>query len=376
MGERRGRPVAAVAMGLVTAALTGAGGWQASLLFDDLFTTECFFCYGDTFAFVVGLVDSLGTIALLVVGGWAVWRLAQGRRVGAVGVVFITLVVAAVAFWGLWWVILLSNFDRCFAFLWGAGGGVVPLALAAVCLVWGLVRAWRAATGRTRGIWGHALERLPAASGPTWLVAELGADLTEVFHGKVKVLAHLAAGTTVTEVRHTVRRVLIVGPDGLSGWVDADRLAASTSELADTAPPGPSSKFHLGLRGMIALAMAGALVVGGATWGIVAAVSKGDRRFTDLQEMREVLESAGFPCDEWDDWSGQSDYVLCIHEEDFVKLIVAEHPLARVPLVLYPSSDRFLVGPNWVVSCGSAEFDWCAEFQDALGGSLMVGTGY
>ncbi len=219
MGERRGHRGAAVFMGLGTLALTGAGGWQASLLFDDLITTECFFCYGDTFALVVGLVDSLATIALLVVGGWAVVRLAQGRRVGAVGVVFITLVVAAVAFWGLNWVILVGNFDRCSsAFICGAGGWVVPLALAAACLAGALVRAWRA-KGRTRHGGNQAEERF-VEPGRAWLVAEPGADL-EQFGERV---ARLDAWTVVREVDRDEEQVLVTTTDGLEGWVAADRL--------------------------------------------------------------------------------------------------------------------------------------------------------
>jgi hypothetical protein len=149
----------------------------------------------------------------------------RGHPWAAIGIVVLTLSLAALM-GGC--AVLTAVFSPCFLQACGVGDwlpGVLFFSVpAVVCLVFGLVRAWGVGTGRTRDIWGHARERLPAASGPTWLVAEPGADLTEVFHGEVKVLAHLAAETMVTEVRHTVSRVLIAGPDGLSGWVDADRL--------------------------------------------------------------------------------------------------------------------------------------------------------
>ena len=222
MADGPRRPVAAVVMGLVTAALTGAGGRLAHLLFDDL-CGECFFCYGNTFALVSGLVASLGTIALLAVGGWAVWRLARGRRVGALGTVFITLVVAAVVFWGLGWVIGVSMWDRCFAFFCWAGGWAVPGAVSAVCLVWGLITAWGLAMGRTLDILGDDNRQPDSADArPVWIVAEPGADLARVIDGET--VAHLTAGTTVIEVQRVEGQARVTTPDGLSGWVDADRL--------------------------------------------------------------------------------------------------------------------------------------------------------
>jgi len=229
MADGPKRPVAAVVMGLVTAALTGAGGRLAHLLFDDL-CGECFFCYGNTFALVSGLVASLGTIALLAVGGWAVWRLARGRRVGALGTVFITLVVAAVVFWGLGWVIGVSMWDRCFAFFCWAGGWAVPGAVSAVCLVWGLITAWGLAMGRTLDILGDDNRQPDSADArPVWIVAEPGADLKE-YPRKDQPMAHVAAGTLVTEVRRLFEQVRVATPDGLEGWVDADRLEPPSGE--------------------------------------------------------------------------------------------------------------------------------------------------
>ena len=57
----------------------------------------------------------------------------------------------------------------------------------------------------------------------------------------------------------------------------AEAAVVPTPARVDTAPPKPPSRFRLGLKGKIALAVAGALVLGGAAWGIVAAVTGGDR---------------------------------------------------------------------------------------------------
>jgi hypothetical protein len=102
--------------------------------------------------------------------------------------------------------------------------GVIPFGLLAVaCSYWGLIWARRVGRGCIRHEGDYAQERFPAALGPAWLVAEPGAEATRFIVGEERA-GFLAAGVTVTEVRRTGSRVLVTGPDGLTGWVDADRL--------------------------------------------------------------------------------------------------------------------------------------------------------
>lgn len=101
---------------------------------------------------------------------------------------------------------------------------------AAVCLLLGFIWAWRAATGRTRDIWGSDNRESDAADAPpVWTVAEPGVEASHYINGDM-LAGNFAAGTTVTEVRRTGSRVLVCVADGLSGWVDADRLVPPGEE--------------------------------------------------------------------------------------------------------------------------------------------------
>jgi len=96
--------------------------------------------------------------------------------------------------------------------------------VAAAGLVFGLVRAWKVGTGRAGDPeWDRASERFPAGAGSTRQVAEPGAEATRFIIGET-VAGFLAAGTSVTELDRTGSRVRVIGPDGLSGWVDEGRL--------------------------------------------------------------------------------------------------------------------------------------------------------
>jgi hypothetical protein len=100
------------------------------------------------------------------------------------------------------------------------GGIAVGAVVLFLVLVGGMWTAWRLDTGhRVRGP-----QEAPPASHPTWRVAGPGADVAEVVHGEVKVLAHLVGGTVVPEVRRVGGEVRVTGPDGLSGWVAVERL--------------------------------------------------------------------------------------------------------------------------------------------------------
>jgi len=65
---------------------------------------------------------------------------------------------------------------------------------------------------------------------PSGVVAQQGVDLSEVLYGAP--VAHLPSGTAVTEVRSMGGQVLVETPDGLRGWVAADRLEAPAPEEA------------------------------------------------------------------------------------------------------------------------------------------------
>ena len=149
MAERRGHPVAAAFVSLFTLALAVVGGFLAYIGLGSGIEDP-----GDAFGLAVGLVDLVGTVALLVVGGWLVWRLAQGHRRGAVGVVFTTLVVAAAAFWllalaygkeDLGCGALSDNPESCRS---EAADWAVPSAVAAALLFFGLLLSRRVGTAR------------------------------------------------------------------------------------------------------------------------------------------------------------------------------------------------------------------------------------
>ena len=103
--------------------------------------------------------------------------------------------------------------------------GVLFFSVAAAAgLVFGLVRAWKVGTGRAGDPeWDRASERVLAGAGPTRQVAEPGAEATRFIIGET-VAGFLAAGTAVTVLVRTGSRVRVAAPDGLEGWVDADRL--------------------------------------------------------------------------------------------------------------------------------------------------------
>jgi hypothetical protein len=65
--------------------------------------------------------------------------------------------------------------------------------------------------------------RQPVPVGPAWLVAPPGAEAGRFIIGNT-LAGFLAAGTMVTEVRRWGEQVRVTAPDGLCGWVDADRL--------------------------------------------------------------------------------------------------------------------------------------------------------
>ena len=155
----------------------------------------------------------------------------RGRPWAAVGILVLTLAVTALASW----LALVFSLVAC----WGCSTGklltfiVILFIPVASWLVWGLVWAWKVATGRTRDIWGNDNRGFDAADArPVWTVAEPGAEASHYIRGDLlagyisgdSVAGYFAAGTTVTEVRRTGSRVLVCVDDGLSGWVDAERL--------------------------------------------------------------------------------------------------------------------------------------------------------
>jgi hypothetical protein len=131
----------------------------------------------------------------------------------AVGIVVLTLVLTAVL-------------GGCAALLnthWGGlgdggdprtGQAIVVGVAAGVCFVGGLWLAVRVARN-------PSARRPPV--GPNWRVAEPGVVATWYRSGGPQAV-YLAAGVSVVEVERVGNRVRVTTSDGVSGWVDADRL--------------------------------------------------------------------------------------------------------------------------------------------------------
>jgi hypothetical protein len=85
-------------------------------------------------------------------------------------------------------------------------------------------------------IWAFTKGRGPKApQGPPalWCASEPGVELAAAIHGEP--VAHLAAGTVVTEVGRVLGQVRVTTAEGLSGWVAEDRLQPPGSGAANPA---------------------------------------------------------------------------------------------------------------------------------------------
>ena len=217
--EQRGRPVVALFVGLGALASVAIG----LVIFYRLWSPG--YAYGDGFLLFLAVIDLLGTLAVLASGARAAWQVAQGRPGGAAGVVFITLVVTAVLAFGALFLLGIWAWG-CIGTDGSCGPGwaeaVLSFAPAVLCLVWGLVKAWRVATGRS------STNRAPAAGAPadpglTWRVSEPGVDLMDSLGGS-EMVARLPAGTEVAEVERLGDFVRVTTWDGRSGWVERHTL--------------------------------------------------------------------------------------------------------------------------------------------------------
>jgi hypothetical protein len=146
----------------------------------------------------------------------------KGRVVAAIGVVVLTLVVIA-----LFAFVAIFSMNFCIASPCphpSPGGITVVVVFLALLFLLGLWWAWMVATGRSlRHGSRDELGPAPDSAQRPWLVAEPGADLKE-YPLHEEAMAHLKAGTLVREMRRLGEHVRVRTPDGLEGWVAADRL--------------------------------------------------------------------------------------------------------------------------------------------------------
>ena len=162
----------------------------------------------------------LVTAAVAVGGVWAVSRLARGKPWIAGQVVYVTLVLTAwVGFLGVFILSLSQIFSSCSLITTepgcsGWGGLVGALIPAAICLMWGLGKAWQVAAGRNtrRGVQGAVL------AGRAWHVSEPGTNLTDSPGGTQ--VARLSGGAGVVEVERQGDFIKVTTRDGRTGWVD------------------------------------------------------------------------------------------------------------------------------------------------------------
>jgi hypothetical protein len=233
MGERRGNPGAAfgtVVLTVVLTALLGGctwllrywlGAWLVGLL-----AGVCF-------------VDGMWWARRVGTGHWGLRRepvveapgpgvAADGegpsRRWAAFHIMVRTLALTVVLGFGALIVAFVMSIDSC-GFIgtarpcgsqWGYLTLLIP---AAVCLVWGLVKAWRVATGRSTPGGERPAASAPAEPGRTWRVSEPGAVLVDSPSG-MGVVARVGAGTAVVEAERRGDYIKVTAPDGRTGWLE------------------------------------------------------------------------------------------------------------------------------------------------------------
>jgi hypothetical protein len=150
-------------------------------------------------------------------------RSVQGRPRGALEVIFVTLVVAAVVFWGSALAIGFSDLNSCgLTPTGGCGSGeageVAVFALAGACLVVGFGRAWL-----VRGRAAPAASATPGRRRRVWEPA--GADLLAFPDGRSSVVLRLSPGTAVVEGERQGDYIWVtVLPEGQVGWLAWDAL--------------------------------------------------------------------------------------------------------------------------------------------------------
>jgi hypothetical protein len=104
--------------------------------------------------------------------------------------------------------------------MWLLGDGV----LVVIGVIWAVLAFVRSRSAPAEESWE------PAA--PAWLVAGPGADLMWRLSDR-EPHAHLEAGTVVWEVERGQGQVRVTTPEGLEGWVDADRLEPTVQPTGD-----------------------------------------------------------------------------------------------------------------------------------------------
>jgi hypothetical protein len=132
-------------------------------------------------------------------------------------------------------------------------------------------------------------------------------------------------------------------------------------------------------------AVAGALAVGGAIYGIVAAVTGGTASFTTVEEMREAVESIGFPCTDWSvDFDTPAGPSATCAWEPLVMFVIFTDPSdveknlgEGAERTLDPGDSEFVVlaGPNWGIGCDDVWGgcgDLVQKWQKTLGGGIYI----
>jgi hypothetical protein len=106
--------------------------------------------------------------------------------------------------------------------------------------------------------------------------------------------------------------------------------------------------------------------------------------YSSVDDMRDVVESAGFACTAWRPLTEveptdaveiakcTSDAIFLIHT-DAAQVRMSVDSRAETINSLTGGTSVALLGPNWAVNCGE-EVDTCAELQRALGGDLEVAS--
>ncbi len=166
---------------------------------------------------------ALPVASLLGLGAAVLLRDRGGSPVAALLVVLITVgLVGAVGF--LVSVETTLSYDSSRPETWTSQGEAIAWVVGlSLVVLGGLWFAWRLSIDHEGG-WFR--RRLAGRTGPTWAVAEPGADLKQrLWRGQP--WAYLSGGTVVTEVWRAGSRVLVATAEGLSGWVAADQLKPS-----------------------------------------------------------------------------------------------------------------------------------------------------
>ena len=179
----------------------------------------------------------------------------RGDSVAAWRILVATIVLAGVAAFVGWVALGWYFFEDLFG---GTSDWVGLLVIGGVCLGWAVVvlavGLWSAHQVRS-GRWGwrrrcpacgrlarERLERCPYCggdllrqggygAGPTWRIAEPGADLARAIDGEA--VRRLDAGTVVSEVRRSGGQAFVATAEGLTGWLPADRLQPAAEPGAE-----------------------------------------------------------------------------------------------------------------------------------------------